>query len=76
MKVKKNMIPLKPFLIGPNLTNITEIKQRMAILTAKMRRIKVKKMWNLNSQRKIKYEGDIERIEANHAHRGKIDVYA
>ena len=53
MKVKKNMIPLKPFLIGPNLTNITEIKQRMAILTAKMRRIKVKKMWNLNTQRKI-----------------------
>jgi len=70
------MIPLKPFLIGPNLTNITEIKQRMAISTAKMRRIKVKKMWNLNSQRKIKYEGDIERIEANHAPRGKIDVYA
>ena len=70
------MIPLKPVLTGPHLTNMTEIKERAAILATKMRRIKVKKMWNLNTQRKIKYEGDIERIEANHAHRGKIDVYA
>ena len=73
------MIPLKPFLIGPNLTNITEIKQRMAILTAKMRRIKVKKLWGLNCQRKIGYEpineGGIERIEETSRVHGKIDVY-
>ena len=70
------MIPLKPFLIGSNLTNMSEIKEHMAISTAKMRRIKVKKMWDLNRQRKIKYEGDIERIEDDRTPCGKIDVYA
>ena len=73
------MIPLKPGLTGPHLTNMTEIKERAAILATKMRRIKVKKLWGLNCQRKIGYEpineGGIERIDETSRVHGKIDVY-
>ena len=66
------MILLKPVLTGPNSINITEIKERMAMMRDRMHRIKVKKLWGLSLHQRIK-----EKERRAERHRiSNISVYA
>ena len=56
-KEKRNlMILLKPVLTGPTSTNKTETKERMAMMTVWMQRIKVRKSLALSLHQRTKEE--------------------
>ena len=63
------MILQKPVLTGPSSTSIIEIKERMQMMTAKMHRIKVKKLLDLNLHQKT-------REEEKRVVKGTIDYFA